>query len=258
MKYEIAIPSYCRSVELKEKTLSLLEKHNIDKSLIKIFLRDEKQLNEYKHIVGEDYNYIVTGCMNIMEARNHLKYYYREDRLDIDYVLYIDDDIDDIYEFVNKKESRPIQNLEKFIIEAFTITDKENLSLWGICGLTNPFFMSDSYSKNLKYIMGGFSGEIIRRDRPLILTEYCHFEDIQFSMEYFLRDGGVIRFQNIGLKTVYFGDGGINECYGGKQNRLNALEELAKEISERYGDMCKPIKRAWGWMLQLNHRFALD
>jgi hypothetical protein len=77
-------------------------------------------------------------------------------------------------------------------------------------------------------------------------------------MEYFLRDGGVIRFQNIGIKTVYFGNGGINETYGGKQNRLNALEELAKEISERYEDMCKPIKRAWGWMLQLNHRFALD
>ena len=258
MKYEIAIPSYCRSVELKEKTLSLLEKHNIDKSLIKIFLRDEKQLNQYKHIVGEDYNYIVTGCMNIMEARNHLKYYYREDRPEIDYVLYIDDDIDDIYEFVNKKESRPIQNLEKFIIEAFTITDKENLSLWGICGLTNPFFMSDSYSKNLKYILGGFSGEVIRRDRDIILCDFNHFEDVQFTCEYFLRDGGVIRFQNIGIKTVYFGDGGINETYGGKENRLKALKGLAEEFCERYGDMAKPIKRFWGWMVSLNYRYKIE
>ena len=258
MKYEVAIPSYCRSAELKSKTLSLLERHNIDRSLIKIFLRDEEQLEEYKRIVGEDYTYIVTGCMNIMEARNHLKHYYRDERPEIDYVLYIDDDIDDIYEFVNKKLSRPIVNLEKFIIEAFTITEKEGLSLWGVCGLINPFFMSDSYSKNLKYIMGGFSGEIIRRDKPIILTDYCHFEDVQFSMEYFLRDRGVIRFQSIGLKTVYFGDGGINECYGGKQKRLDALEGLAQEISERYGKMCKPIKRKWGWMLQLNYRFALD
>lgn len=256
MKYEIAIPSFKRPNELREKTLKLLETHNIDRSLIKIFLRDEEELKSYNYI-APNYNYVLTGCKSICEVRNHLKYYYYEECTDVDYVLYIDDDIDDIYEYVNPKLARPIQNLEKFIIEAFTITDKENLSLWGIAGLTNPFFMKDSYSKSLKYIMGGFSGEVIRRDRDMILCDFDHFEDVQFSCEYFLRDGGVIRFQNIGLKTVYFGDGGINETYGGKENRLNALKDLAYEFCERYGDMCRAIQRHWGYMVELNWRYKL-
>ena len=257
MKYEIAIPSYKRPSELREKTLKLLERHNIDKSLIKIFLRDEEELKSYNYLTG-DYNYVLTGCKSISEVRNHLKYYYREDRPEINYVLYIDDDIDDIYEYVNPKLARPIKNLEKFIIEAFVTTEKEGLSLWGIAGLCNPFFMKNEYSKTLKYILGGFSGEVVRRDRHIILCDFDHFEDVQMSAEYFLRDGGVIRFQNIGIKTVYFGDGGINETYGGKENRLKALKGLAKEFCERYGAMAKILERHWGTMVSLNWRYKIE
>jgi hypothetical protein len=256
MKFEIAIPSYKRSHILKLKTLALLERHDIPKNLIKIFVRDKNELDSYIHTIGNAYNFILTGTKSIGEVRNHLKYYYREET-DIDYVLYIDDDIDEIYEYVNDKEVKVIENLEKKIIYCFTRSKEEGARLWGVGPLSNPFFMSNKESTNLKYIIGAFSGEIIDRNKEMILCDTDHGEDFQFSMEYYLRDGCVLRFNNIAIKTKYFGDGGINESYGGKANRLAACEEAMKYLESRYGDMCKAIQKKWGWDLRLNYRFEL-
>lgn len=256
MKFEIAIPSFKRSSILKNKTLSLLHRHKIPKHLIKIFVRDNAELSDYKSIIGDTYQFVINNAKSIGEVRNHLKYYYREET-DIDYVLYIDDDIDEIYEYVNDKEVKVIDDLEKKVIYCFTRAKEEGARLWGVGPLSNPFFMSNKESTNLKYIIGAFSGEIVDRERDMILCDTDHGEDFQFSMEYYLRDGCVLRFNNIAIKTKYFGDGGINESYGGKQNRMAALEGAMKYLEERYGDMCTAIQKKWGWDLRLNYRFKI-
>ena len=257
MKFEIAIPSFKRSHILKLKTLTLLERHGISKSLIKIFVRDKDELSSYIHSIGDTYNFVINNARSIGEVRNHLKYYYREET-DIDYVLYIDDDIDEIYEYVNDKEVKIIDNLEKKIIYCFTRAKEEGARLWCVGPLSNPFFMSNKESTNLKYIIGAFCGEIVDRDRDIILCDVDHTEDFQFSMEYFLRDGCVLRFNNIAIKTKYFGPGGICESYGGKDNRMLDAKVAVKYLQDRYGDMCKAIEKKWGWDLRLNHRFTLD
>jgi len=257
MKFEIAIPSYKRPHILQLKTLNLLGRHGIPKNLIKIFVRDKDELDTYISIIGDSYNIVINGAKSIGEVRNHLKYYYREET-DIDWVLYIDDDIDEIYQYVNEKEVKVIENLEKQIMYCFKRSEEEGARLWGVGPLSNPFFMSNKESTNLKYIIGAFSGEIIDREREMILCDTDHGEDFQFTMEYYLRDGCVLRFNNIAIKTKYFGDGGINESYGGKKNRLDACEEVMKYLENRYEGMCKAIEKKWGWDLRLNYRYLID
>ena len=43
MDYKIAIPSYKRAVTIQNKTLKLLNEHNIDKNKITIFVADEEE-----------------------------------------------------------------------------------------------------------------------------------------------------------------------------------------------------------------------
>ena len=59
--YEIAIPSYNRKHIIKERSIKLLESYNFPKEKVKIFLRDEEQLEMYKETIGEDYTYILTN-----------------------------------------------------------------------------------------------------------------------------------------------------------------------------------------------------
>ena len=45
MDYTIAIPTFNRPKIIREKSLALLNKHNIDKSKIKIFVESEEMKN---------------------------------------------------------------------------------------------------------------------------------------------------------------------------------------------------------------------
>ena len=108
----------------------------------------------------------------------------------------------------------------------------------------------------MKYVCGAFCGEIIDRDKHQIHCDVDHFEDFQFTMEHFLRDGGVVRFNGIGLKTKYFETkGGICESLGGLDNRKKQMDENAIYMKERYGDMCRVTHKKFGTDLRLNHFF---
>jgi hypothetical protein len=56
--YRIAIPSYNRLEQLGQKTLKTLEFHNIDKSIIDIFVANKEQYDLYKNKYPE-YNIII-------------------------------------------------------------------------------------------------------------------------------------------------------------------------------------------------------
>lgn len=254
--YQIAIPSYKRPNLLKNKTLELLKKNEIEKDQILIFVETEsmKKLYISSGIIG--YNFVVTNTSGICEKRNFLEIYYRDDT-DFDGFVSIDDDIDEVFELSEDgKKVNPIKNLKEFLDMAFKKTDKAGFSLFGISALHNPFFMKHEISTNLKYICGALNGRIIRRDRHQILVDTDHGEDFQFTMEYYLRDKGVVRFNHLGLKTKYFEEkGGICESMGGLNLRKVNMEENCKYLGWRYDTMCRVIEKKYGYDLRLNWRF---
>lgn len=235
--FKIAIPTYNRLNEISNKTLKFLNNHNIDKSMVDIFIGTEEEKIEYEKVIGE-YNFILHGQCGIGAVRNYIRHHYKY-KTDEKYILYLDDDIDDVI-LKNKEEEF---NLYDYCLSMFKKTDEELLSLWGIAPYENDFWLKENITKNNRYIIGAFCGEVIRRDRHDIYTDLDHGEDIQFSLEYFIRDGGVLRDNSKGLKTKYFAGGGIVNSYKSLYNRLLDMTESSLYINNRYGDMVSLKKK---------------
>tara|TARA_R110002153_G_scaffold151951_1_gene303463 strand:+ start:3876 stop:4655 length:780 start_codon:yes stop_codon:yes gene_type:complete len=254
--FEIAIPSFNREDILPKKTLKMLYDLGVNSNKIRIFLKDEEQLEKYKKSCGENYNYELTGQSGIMATRNYLQVYYHEINTKSDGVLFIDDDITKITEKDRVFLSKPFMELvEYFFIE----TKKRGGRLWSINALNNEFFMKDNISTNLKYCIGAFKGVILDRTRDTILCDVGHFEDFQFTFEYFLEDGVVVRFNKYGITTKYFElKGGICGSLGGMEERQKEMEENGKYMIERYGDMVKIKMKKWGTDLRMNYRYEID
>ena len=245
-EYQIAIPSYNRPEQLSYKTLALLEKHNINKDLITIFVNDDEQLELYNKIEG--YKIIPSYQKGIGKNRTWIRNYYPNGTN----LIFLDDDIENVLE----KETKEVVDLNKFFCTGFERCHQEKATLWGIPLVDNYFFMKNNVSDNLKYI-GAVYGVVINQNTKNIKVFENQWEDYIFSIEHFLKDGKVIRFNNYGIKSKWYNhDGGICSFMGGKQNRLQILEESAKALEEKYPKACKVYYKKDGTPnLRLNHRF---
>ena len=98
INYKIAIPSYKRPEVIKQKTLKMLEEHNIPDSKITIFVADNEEYEIYKKSLNKRYE-IVIGVQTIGEQRNFIERYYKEGTQ----LVMFDDDLDGI--FVKKENT---------------------------------------------------------------------------------------------------------------------------------------------------------
>ena len=156
---------------------------------------------------------IITDTVGIGAKRNYMRKWFRDTNQK--YVFCIDDDINMI-----KNMRDELKDLDKFIRFAFEKTEELGLNIWGVCPFENA---------------------------------YNHYEDFQFSIEHFKRDKGVCRFNYMCIKTKYFGDGGINESYGGMSNRQLDMEEAGKRFALQYQGYARLIRKKYGYDIRLNH-----
>jgi len=150
--YRIVIPSYQRPHILEDKTLALLKKHKIPIDKIDVLLGTAEEAKIYRQVLGNGYarNFILHGQKGIGAVRNWIRWYYKY-QTNIKYVVYIDDDIQEILDW-----QTPIKNLEELIVDMFYETEIKKLNLWGISPFHNPFFMKKTITTNLRYICGAF------------------------------------------------------------------------------------------------------
>jgi len=247
MNFEILIPSYKRKHLIHQQTLNLLNKHAIPRNQIHIFLRDEEEKEDYN--LDENYNVVLTNAKGIMDTRNFLQEWSLNNNFKN--VLYMDDDIRDIYEY-----DKPLENLILFGNNFFNELKQNNLFFGGISACDNKYFLRPTTSTNLKYIIGCLRFEIIRRDVPLIKCTMGQFEDYEFSCKYFLRDGGVLRKNNYVCKTKYFNPkGGITEDMGGEEERNQKIDNNAKKLVNMFPKMCSIVQKKNRKNIRLNNYF---
>ena len=252
--YKIAIPSYRRPETLKRKTLNLLQNHKIKPNKIFIFVSDNEQKDLYQNeLPNNSYNKLIVGEKGIKNIRNFMSNYFNEGER----IFYIDDDISHVY--INKnnvsldnegnigeKYSRsdnklfPLENLDSFIRNAFKLAKKMKIDNWGIYPVENPYFtkpttnnLNDYISTKLNYIMGGFTGVINNRNCEVRTID--DKEDYERSIKYYLKDGGVLRFNNVCCRT---------NCYkepGGMQidRTKDKITKAAKYLTRKYPQLCK-------------------
>ena len=251
--YKFVIPSWKRPGILKEKTLAFLNRMEVPKDLIDIVVETEAMKTEYLE-QNPGYNIVVSNSFGIMGKRNFVRTYYQY-KTDLDYIICIDDDIDDMFDW---DKSITSDRFYQVIEELFIQCELNGATMWGVSPFHNTFYMKQSITTSLKYICGAFFGLIIDRDHPPLLTDYDHYEDFDFSCKHFLRDKSVIRNNGVSIKTKYFNpNGGITEWYGGKELRKVAQKKDALRFIEQYPGMAKIISKQYGTDLRLNHLYKV-
>ena len=237
--YIIAIPSYKRSDIIQTHTLAVLNKHNIKSSHITIFVANQEESDIYKKAIPSSmYNNIIVGVLGLKNQRNFISDYYPEDK----HIVEMDDDIKKIMQLVIKKESistksissrvskkttktvKPIEDLDAFIRHAFEMCIESNIFLWGVYPLINPHFMTYKVTTDLRFIVGPMWGMINRHRLDLKLT-VDEKENSERTLQFWVADGAVLRFNNVGIETKYYTNQGGMQAEG-KNRQVEALKSV--------------------------------
>jgi hypothetical protein len=232
MNYSIAIPSYKRSKTCNDKTLKLLNELGIDKSVINVFVVEE-ELEEYKNTLNPDYyNEIVVGKKGIVPQREFIEEYYPLNAK----ILMIDDDIIKL-----DLTLTDYKTADEFIRDAFITCEESGAFIWGIYPVWNEYFRKTrtAITTKLTYIMAGWCGIINRRleETKLVLTREGNKEDFERSILYYLKDGKVIRFNKVGVRTKCYACDGSG--LGTLKQRLEPMKNGSIVLNEKYPDLTK-------------------
>jgi cellulose synthase/poly-beta-1,6-N-acetylglucosamine synthase-like glycosyltransferase len=239
--YVICIPSYNRIECLKNKTLNMLEEYNIDKNKIYIYVVLDEYLDylkafpEYRVIMGEK---------GIKKQRDFiLKHQVNKN------VVMIDDDIEKLIE----KDNNEI-DLDKIIKLGFSECDKNNTKLWGIYAVPNPFFMKNTITSDLKFIVGCLFGVVNNTGNSFMLWNENDCEDFARTLHFYNIYNSVVRINYIAPKTKYYTEkGGLQDLYT-KEQRIENETILFKKLADKYPNFTRLDKKKNGHsILRLHH-----
>lgn len=248
-EFVIAIPSYKRADTLKNKTLNLLKKSDINlKEKVYIFVADEAEYEIYKQILNpDDYNSLIIGRPTLKNQRNFILDYFPLDKN----IIHLDDDLIEVMGGFKDKTlskaskegggdtprkdiiTKTIFSLNQVFISGFEECKKVKASIFGYYPVYNKFFMTNTISYNLSYIVGAVYGIINQREKQYVFTD--DKEDFERSIKCFINDKKVIRFNFISFKTKYYKEpGGLQET-----RTLETIQKGAEYIVDKYPDFAK-------------------
>tara|TARA_E500000305_G_scaffold111886_2_gene128771 strand:- start:3875 stop:4645 length:771 start_codon:yes stop_codon:yes gene_type:complete len=205
--FVVAIPSYDRPKELNKKTLTMLQENNISKNIITVFVANSEQKKIYEEEIGTDYK-IVVGVKGMVNIRNFMTNHYPSGKK----ILFIDDDISRIV----KGESSGLKvtkvtNLKTLATNGFNLCKKSGYALWGLHPSSNPRSLKSSnlVTNTLKYIIGAIYGVVNDKSIKVSLDSA---EDYERTLKYYIKYGGVVRFNNYSGYTTYYSKGGMESA----------------------------------------------
>jgi hypothetical protein len=243
MDYLINIPSYQRSEVVASRTLSFLDKHNIDRERVTVWVANEQEFDTYRKHLDTSWR-IGVSEKGLVQSRCH----YHQQAPKGTPILNIDDDISDLLTSDGKRLQPFASNLDKFITEAFTMAEENNVKLWGINGAANAMFLKPQATVGLRYIIGAFFGSYAHD--PIFNLDnregQSSGEDFEATLMAFTRDGAVLRFDGISIKTAYFASGGIDaelKELGITQRQTDHKQRL-EQIANKYKGLASIYSKA--------------
>jgi cellulose synthase/poly-beta-1,6-N-acetylglucosamine synthase-like glycosyltransferase len=218
VSYEVAIPSYKRHTQIVSKTLKTLARQGVPADKITVFVANDDEKALYQTTISDgSVKDIIVGVVGLVAQRNFISSYYPSDT----FVVSVDDDVESVYRATGstQKDKQEI-NLPEFFEYAFAKMEQEQSSIWGIYAVDNPFFMINSQetTTSLKYLVGCLYGS--RTPFIPLVTQGC-IEDKERTLRYYLKEGKTLRFNHIGIKTKYFGSGGLESENRKKQHDID-------------------------------------
>ena len=151
--YKFVIPSHDRLETIKEKTLFTLDKYEIPKKDIYIFVAEECY-DDYKNNLDNKYN-IIKSIEGVSNNRMFISNYFENGEK----IVSLDDDISAINllndKSKNLNEVTPI-GFKLLLDHMFNCLIKEKCNLAGIYPVNNSFFMKEGYTHKLTFCIGQF------------------------------------------------------------------------------------------------------
>ena len=223
--YKIVIPSYKREKIIKQKTLTLLDKHNINKKDIYIFV-EESEIENYKNELLSDSNQynIVAGAKGIGKQRTAISNYFEDNQV----IVSLDDDVEEILD-----NGLPLANLHYFIKDTINFLHAHHLTLAGIYPVNNNYFTKNTITIDNRFLIGQF--KIFINKKHLENRSYELLEDYENTLKHAIWSGGVMRYNYITLKANYnSGKGGLKE-YRTLERKLDEVKRFSLEYKNYCG-----------------------
>ena len=225
--FVVAIPSYDRAKELNKKTLTMLGENNISKNIITVFVASADQKKIYEEEIGTDYK-IVIGVKGMANIRNFMTNYYPSGKK----ILFIDDDISRIVKGESSgMKITTVTNLKSLASNGFNLCKKHGYALWGLHPSSNPRSLKSDklVTNNLKYIIGALYGVINDKTIKVSLDQA---EDYERTLKYYVKYGGMIRFNNYSGYTTYYAKGGMEAAGRTSSKEDSDKKQLVKKYSQ--------------------------
>jgi hypothetical protein len=230
--YTVVVPSYKRAEGCRDKTLAVLHEYRIPKENIYVVVADKEQKKEYEATLDpKTYKEILVGVPGLAEVRNWIFNHFPKGKA----LVSCDDDLRGFIEFdkTKKRHEKKLVSLEKTIQRGFKECKKANCGFWGVYPSPNGFFMKDSVTTDLRFIIGSFwgcfnPGNEIHLDRS-------EKEDYERTIKFFVKDGCVVRLNFVSPKTVYYKEPGGMQT----RDRLKPQQQAVKALLKDYPQYVK-------------------
>jgi len=238
LNYVIAIPSYKRCDEITKKTLPTLKKGKVNKDKIFVFVANKTEEKKYREKMDPStYGKIIIGKKGLVQQRKYISQYFPEGTM----IVSLDDDIRNIIKLTKDNKLKLVFNLDQFFKKAFKMLQKKNLYLWGVYPVKNALFMKKNVTTDLRFIIGVCHGYINRHSNDLYPSlKSVSKEDIEQSILFYLKDGGVLRFNDITFSTVFNAPGGLGT------DRYQMNKKAQEYLCKKYPKIVKPKFRPDG------------
>lgn len=225
--YVVAIPSRQRSALLVECTLPVLLAGGVPRAAVHVWVLHEERETYRAALDGAGYSDIVVhshgSLSGLRGARNVLQNQYpRGTRL-----VQADDDIRAI-ERLDAGRLAPVTNVDAMIQAAFIRAGQQGVSLWGVYPARNAYFMANRAHLGFRHIVGTFWGMTLRHD-PAEMLNFDEKEDYERTIRHFLRDGAVLRLDNVTLKTRFYTEPGGMQVYRDAAYQEDGTRRLVAE-----------------------------
>jgi len=206
MSYVVAIPSLNRPDVIVKKTLKTLMDGGVNKNKIYVFVANKQEEKKYRDSMDPNtYHKIVVGQKGLVNQRRFISKYFKPGTQ----IVSMDDDVSNLVKLSGNKLTK-LSNLDSFFKRAFSTLKKKKLFLWGVYPVKNSLFMKNNSTTDLRFVIGVVHGYINRHDNKLYPNQKSlSKEDIEQSILFYLKDGGILRFNNISFTTKFNAPGGL-------------------------------------------------
>lgn len=240
----VVVPSYNRVDGFKNKTLKTLQYHKIDPTKIYLFVANEEQKALYAadKDIKDGVGHIIVGIKGLVPVRNFIFEHFEKGQK----LVSFDDDVRGFVRMDGAKlrNLRPAE-FSSLVDMAFKECEKVGARFWGDYPVPNAFYMENSISYDLKFVIGSFWGAINPGKAVHIEFGGGEKEDYQRAIQFWELDGKIVRLNFLAHKTATYNEAGGLQSDGAAARLAREKETVAKML-DKWPQYLRPNPRRKG------------